>query len=138
MCGDFDEQERIDEELFERFVEMTRHYGVAPAATGHASAPQLDTEAERAAYMEALFRAGLTRCVNDAGNLPYGERMDALAGQAIVFARLAGFLAGQFPPEADLFRMITGAMLDGHHERQQFPDHDDHDHGHSHGHSHSH
>lgn len=135
MCGDFDENERIDEELFERFVEQIRNYGVSPPAGG-GGAVQLDSEAERAAYMETLFRAGLTRCVNDAAKLPYGERMDALAGQAIVFARLAGVLAGQFPPEADLFRMITGAMLDGHEERAQFPD--DHGHGHDHGHRHSH
>ena len=40
----------------------------------------------------------------------------ALAGQAIVFARLAGFLAAQFPPDADLFRMVTGAIVDGHSE----------------------
>ena len=66
--------------------------------------------------MDDLFRAGLTRCVNDAANLPYGERMDALAGQAIVFARLAGFLTAHFPPEADLFRMVTGAVVDGHND----------------------
>jgi len=54
--------------------------------------------------------------LNDASNLPRGEHMDALAGQAIVFARLAGFLAGQFPPETDLFRTISGAMLDAHNE----------------------
>lgn len=134
MCGDFDEHERIDEELFERFVEQLQNYGVRPVAGNSGAAPQLDSETERAAYMETLFLAGLTRCVNDAANLPYGERMDALAGQAIVFARLAGVLAGQFPPEADLFRMITGAMLDGHEERAQFPDGHDRDHHHSHSH----
>ena len=42
--------------------------------------------------------------------------MDAVAGQAIVFARLAGFLTAQFPPESDLFRTITGAVFDGHSE----------------------
>ncbi len=80
--------------------------GAAPAS--------LDTENARAEYMDALFQAGLTRCVNDAANLPPGERMDALAGQAIVFARLAGFITAHFPPEADLFRMVTGAIVDGH------------------------
>jgi hypothetical protein len=138
MCGDFDEQERIDEELFDRFVEQIRNYGVSPPAGSGDAALQLESESERAAYMETLFRAGLTRCVNDAARLPHGERMDALAGQAIVFARLAGVLAGQFPPDADLFRMITGAMLDGHNERGQFPDEHGHDHNHGHHHAHSH
>jgi hypothetical protein len=116
MCGDFDEQERVDEELFERFVELTQRFGVAPVP-GAATAPaSLEGEQVRAEYMDQLFKAGLTRCVNDAANLPYGERMDALAGQAIVFARLAGFLTAQFPPDADLFRMVTGAVVDGHND----------------------
>ncbi|MDH3533717.1 MAG: hypothetical protein OEO82_12360 [Gammaproteobacteria bacterium] len=116
MCGDFDELERIDDELFERFIEQTKHYGVVPTSGANGAPKNLDSESERADYMESLFRAGLTRCLNDAASLPNGERMDALAGQAIVFARLAGFLTAQFPPEADLFRTVTGAVFDGHSE----------------------
>lgn len=116
MCGDFDDQERIDEELFERFADLIRQFDVEPRANGDDSPLQLDTQDRRAAYMEHLFRAGLTRCVSDAASLPAGERMDALAGQAITFARLAGFLTAQFPPDADLFRMVTGAVVDGHNE----------------------
>ncbi len=121
MCGDFDDQERIDEELFERFVELTARFGVRPAGQSGNGPAKLDSEEVRAAYMEQLFRAGLTRCVNDAANLPIGERMDAVAGQAIVFARLAGFLTAQFPPEADLFRTVTGAVVDGHSEPAALP-----------------
>jgi len=116
MCGDFDDQERIDEELFERFADVIRHFGVEPRANGSDAPLQLDTQNGRGAYLDRLFRAGLTRCVSDAASLPIGERMDALAGQALVFARLAGFLAAQFPPDADLFRMVTGAVVDGHSE----------------------
>lgn len=116
MCGDFDDQERIDEELFERFADLIRHFGVEPRTNGSDAPLQLDTQDGRAAYLDQLFRAGLTRCVSDGASLPIGERMDALAGQAIVFARLAGFLAAQFPPDADLFRMVTGAVVDGHSE----------------------
>jgi hypothetical protein len=115
MCGDFEDHEKLDDELFERFLEVAGRYGVSPADDGHAGM-RLDEESARKAYMEGLFRAGLTRSVNDAVNLPHGERMDALAGQALVFARLAGFLAGQFPPQADLFRMVSGALLDGYGE----------------------
>jgi hypothetical protein len=114
MCGDLDELERIDDELFERFIELTRHFGVSPRANGDRL--QLDSEHARREYMEDLFKAGLTRCLNDAAGLPNGERMDAIAGQAIVFARLAGCLAAQFPPEADLFRTVTAAVVDGNRE----------------------
>jgi hypothetical protein len=116
MCGDFDDQERVDEELFERFVEMAKRFGVSPGKPGDEAPVRLAEENVRADYMNKLFKAGLTRSLNDAANLPRGEHMDALAGQAIVFARLAGFLAGQFPPETDLFRTISSAMLDAHSE----------------------
>lgn len=116
MCGEFDDQEQIDDELFERLIERTQRFGVLPKAGGDSGPSHLDSEESRKAYMDDLFRAGLTRCVNDATGLPNGERMDAIAGQAIVFARLAGFLTAQFPPEADLFRTVTGAVLDGHDE----------------------
>jgi hypothetical protein len=119
MCGEIEEEERIDEELFGRFVALAKGHGVSPGAPGKDAPTQLMEEAARSAYMECLFQAGLARAVNDAGNLPQGERMDALVGQAIVFARLAGFLAGQLPPEADVFRMITAALMEGHKESAQ-------------------
>ena len=116
MCGDLNEQEQIDDELFERFTELTQNFGVFPETNANGGPSQLETEGARKEYMEDLFKAGLTRCLNDAAGLPNGERMDAVAGQAIVFARLAGFLSAQFPPEADLFRTVTGAVFDGHSE----------------------
>lgn len=114
MCGDFDDSESIDNDLFERFVELAAHYGAAPQISESNAPRKLMDEHVRKKYADELFRAGLVRSLNDAAALPHGERMDAIAGQAIVFARLAGFLAAQFPPQADLFRMITSAMLDGH------------------------
>ena len=116
MCGDFDDHDRFDDELFERFIELAGRFGVTPGQTNGNAPVRLTEEATRAAYMKDLFKVGLTRSVNDAANLPHGEHMDALAGQAIVFARLAGFLAGQFPPQTDLFRTVSGALLDGHRE----------------------
>ncbi len=113
MCGNFDDNASIDEELFDSFVDTVKHFGVAPEEVV-AGALKLDSEDARAGYMDTLFRAGLKRCVDDAAQLPAGERMDAIAGQAIVFARLAGFLASRFPPEADLFRAVTTAVIDGH------------------------
>ncbi len=114
MCGDFDDAERMDDDLFERFCTHAKQFGVQPQP-GTSNAPaRLATEHDRAEYMKELFAAGLSRCSNDAANLPRGERMDAIAGQAIVFARLAGFLTAQLPAEADLFRTVTAAVIDGH------------------------
>jgi hypothetical protein len=133
MCGEIEEDERIDEELFSRFLSLSRRHGVSQAVPGDDAPTQLANEHARKAYMEKLFQAALARAANDAGNLPAGERMDALAGQAIVFARLAGFLAGQFPPEADLFRTIMAAAMEGHSEprRASYEHHHHHDHSHA-------
>lgn len=116
MCGDFDDHERVDDELFEQFIVLASRFGVTPGQPEANAPTRLEEESARTAYMQHLFKTGLTRSLNDAAHLPDGEHMDALAGQAIVFARLAGFIAGQFPPQTDLFRTISGAMLDGHNE----------------------
>lgn len=120
MCGDFEESDLIDEQLFNRLLEQAKEQGVVPARPGADAPADLSAEEARTAYLQRLFQAGLSRAVNDAGNLPQGERMDAVAGQALAFARLAGFLAGQLPPEADLFRAVTEALMQGHRERQEW------------------
>jgi hypothetical protein len=133
MCGEIDEQERIDDELFERFLELAGKYDIKPVEVNQGTSPRLDDENDRTAYMNSLFRAALARTVNDATTLPHGERMDILAGQAIVFARIAGFLAAQFPPENDLFRTTIAALMEGHKEvgrNEQKTEH--HHHGHTH------
>ncbi len=116
MCGDFDDHERFDEELFDEFIHKLTHLGIRPDPDAEGTPPRLDSEDIRATYMESLFKAGLTRCANDAASMPMGEHMDALAGQAIVFARLAGFLAAQFPSSADQFRSVITAVIDSHSE----------------------
>jgi hypothetical protein len=116
MCGEIDEHDHADEALFDRFLELASRYGVSPDAGTRNAPTELNGEAVRSAYMDRLFKDGLRRALSDGVKLPEGERMDALAGQAIVFARLAGFLAGMFPPEADQFRTIVAALTQGHSE----------------------
>ena len=117
MCGEIYEHDHIDKELFDRFVELAGRHGVSPGSPDGDMPPTLlRDQAQRSAYMNGLFKAGLARAVSNGANLPPGERMDSLAGQAIVFARLAGFLAGQFPPEADLFHSTVSALMEGHDE----------------------
>jgi hypothetical protein len=63
-----------------------------------------------------------------------------LASEAIVLARLAGFLGGHLPPETDIFRNLVDALMDGHREpeRQSLDRRKHaHDHHHAHGHDHS-
>jgi len=130
MCGEIDEQEQIDEELFERFLNQLRKYDITPVTSAHIAPPHLHEEGARHTFMNSLFKAALTRTVSDAINLPNGERMDILAGQAIVFARIAGFLAAQFPPENDLFRTTIAALMEGHKEVGNNERHIEHHHDH--------
>jgi len=137
MCGDLDEEVVIDTELYERFVRLAEHHGVT-AAGPSGPMPDLGEPAGRAAYMDTLFSAGLARALGDAGGAREGQRVDAIAAQAIAFARLAGFLAGQLPPEADLFRAAVEALSDGHampgRARAETGRRHDHHHGHDHDH----
>lgn len=135
MCGELDEGLEVDNEIFARLQQLARHQGVALAGST-ATVPDLEEAAGRSAYMDTLFAAGLTRAVGDATAAQEGQRTDAIAAQAIVFARLAGFLAGNLPPEADLFRTAIEALTDGHAMPGRIAEHIRRDHDHHHGHDH--
>jgi hypothetical protein len=140
MCGELDDDVQIDNDIFQRFLLIARNHGAVPQSNPDAPL-DLEEAADRSAYMETLFSAGLVRAVSDAAAASEGQRVEAIAAQAIAFARLAGFLAGQLPPEADLFRATIEALTDGHAMPGRTADrlrHDrDHHHGHHH-HDHSH
>jgi hypothetical protein len=135
MCGELDEEVHVDNEIFQRFLQIARHHGAVPQS-GAAALPDLEEESGRSSYMETLFSAGLVRAVSDASAAAEGQRVDAIAAQAIAFARLAGFLAGQLPPEADLFRATVEALTDGHALPGRTADRIRHAHDHHHGHHH--
>ncbi|MEX0603547.1 MAG: hypothetical protein WD623_07610 [Marinobacter sp.] len=137
MCGEFEEEDYIDDQLFSRLLQMASKYGVTPSAADASTPSDLSTEEARSNYMSGLFQAGLTRAVGDANNLGMGERMDGVAGQAIAFARLAGFLAGQLPPGADVLRPVIDALMEGHREPAEWGQSHNHDHHHHH-HAHEH
>lgn len=149
MCGELDEDVHINAEVRDRLLATARRVGVRPPEAPGAPGP-LAEGAERAAYMEGLFRAALEGTLADVNGAADGERIDVVASRAIAFARLAGFLAGQLPPEADLFRGVIEAMTDGHAEprrameslRAELEHHHHHHHGddghHHHGHHHHH
>ncbi len=152
MCGEIDEQVLVGQEMLDRLRAMTGKMGLSAVSVEGDDPTGLSEPDGRAAYMERVFRSGLARAMADIAGAEEDESVDALAGQAIALARLAGFLAGQLPPEADLFRAMIEAVtegsaeardraeamrraLDHHHDH----DHDhDHDHGRGHGHHHDH
>lgn len=132
MCGEFEEEDYIDDQLFGRLLQMADKYGVTPGEAGDSGPPDLTTQEARSHYMTGLFQAGLTRSLTDSNNLPPGARMDGVAGQAIAFARLAGFLAGQLPPGADVLRPVIDALMEGHREPADWSHSHEHHHGHEH------
>ena len=144
MCGDLDDDSELDAEALARFLLTAKRAGVLPAGGG--ATPDLAARAGRATYMDGLFNAGLARALADAQAAETGQRIDAVAAQAIAFARLAGFIAGQLPPESDLFRTAIEALMDGHAEPRRIAEAErarhvrehGHDHGHGHGHNHEH
>ena len=132
MCGDIDDDSSLDDELLARLTAHAKKYDAVVSDRTAGSKPGYSGEAERSQYMSGLFRDGLSLALSDASSAPDGARTDAIACQAIVFARLAGFLAGHIPPGADMFRTVVDAMMDGHKEPSEFADkhHQAHDHEH--------
>jgi hypothetical protein len=151
MCGEVEDERQNDDEIVARLLYIAGGHGVTRESLTARNAPPLTSDDGRAAYMAELFRRVLNHAVSDLYAIPEGYRADTIANQAVVFARLAGFLAGQLPPGDDMMRTTLEALLDGHAEpartfqRLRDQDHghshdhdDDHDHGHGHHHHHHH
>jgi hypothetical protein len=134
MCGDLeDEGNRLEEALYARFRlnarDLLRGRGQEP------SPPRKDPNA----YMDRLFADALSRCTRDGDGEDGGY--DLLRLQPLVFARLAGFLAGHMSLQEDPLRKAMEALMHGYTEAERIErDHHghDHDHDHSHGHHHGH
>lgn len=144
MCGEIDEQVMIGQEVLDRAMALARRLQIGDA-TGDGDDPTGLADPEgRAAYMDRVFRSGLARALDDIARAEEDETVDALAAQAIALARLAGYIAGQLPPEADLFRATIEALTTGHaepraaFEAMQAHDHHHHHHHHHHDHDHPH
>lgn len=136
MCGEIDENIQINIDLLERFTVMSKMLGLVQQDDTGVGPTKLETSEGRAAYMEHIFRLGLSRALTDASNAPEGEAVDAMASQAIAFGRLAGFLAGQLPPDADLFRAVIESVTEGYAETGKLERQHRDSHAHAHGHSH--
>lgn len=123
MCGDHDDHDHVDEEFFDRLVHFASHHNIQPDAAAGSTPATLADESMRSAYMEGLFRAALTRAINDTAHMSEGERIDLVTGQSIVFARLAGLLAGLLPRGSDQFHLVINALMQGYQEPAQHHHH---------------
>jgi hypothetical protein len=137
MCGDVDEEAgEWENALYARFV------GRARTLLEERPQAKADASADPYAYMDKLFADALARCVRDGEAEGADARYRRLALQPLVFARLAGLLAGHLAREDDPLRQIIEALMRGYAEAgpaQADHDHDhDHDHGHDHAHEHEH
>jgi hypothetical protein len=114
MCGDLDEEEsdtEIEEKLFGRFLAHAREL---LKDSGQSSPEQ---PADLASYMEKLFVDTLSRSVRD-GEQVGANGYERLAVQPVVFARLAGLLAGHLSLGEDPLRKLMEALMLGYAEAE--------------------
>lgn len=135
MCGEIDEQVLIGQELMDRARALSQKLDL-PEAGGRGEAPVGLADAEaRGAYMEQVFRTTLAAALEDLARSAEEEAVDALASQAIALARVAGYLAGHLPAEADLYRAVIESATAGHSEARDTAEEmtrQDHHHHHDH------
>jgi hypothetical protein len=133
MCGDVDEEAgELEEQLYARFLAHARAL-LEPQGPSKAASPD-----DPVAYMDKLFADALSRCVRDGEEAGSDKRYLRLANQPLVFARLAGLLAGHLALDQDPLRKVIEALMQGYAEAAQADHHHDHDHDHDHDHEHGH
>ena len=135
MCGDMDDDEsEIEQRLYARF---RAHAMVLLNEQGSA----LKEPADINQYLDQLFSDSLSRAVRDGEQTDAAQRYERLAMQPLVFARLAGFLAGHLALSEDPLRKVIEAMMMGYGEAEAM-DHaqasDHHHHGDVPAHDHHH
>jgi len=133
MCGDMDDDEsEIEERLFARFRAHAQALLAQPAPSEPADLNQ---------YLDRLFSDGLSRSLRDGEAADAAQRYERLAMQPLVFARLAGFLAGHLALSDDPLRKVIEAMMMGYGEAEAMDRahaHDHHHHGDVPAHDHHH
>jgi hypothetical protein len=113
MCGDLDEDEsdsELEERLYARFLGNARQLLKD-------SAQSSQQPADLSSYMEKLFCDVLGRSVSD-GEQAGANRYERLAVQPVVFARLAGLLAGHLALGEDPLRKVMEALMLGYAEAE--------------------
>jgi hypothetical protein len=132
MCGDDEDAGELEEMLYARFLTHAR--ALLQPDGGANTAPPDDP----LIYMDKLFSDALSRCVRDGEEAGVEQRYLRLATQPLVFARLAGLLAGHLALDQDPLRKVIEALMEGYADAARAEHDHDHDHGHDHEHGHHH
>ncbi len=129
MCGDLDEEDQLEGDLYQRFLVHSQALLNKPLSGGDMNR-----------YLDGLFTGLLRRCVQDAEQVAAPNAYKQLAMQSLVLARLAGFLAGHVALNEDPMRKLLEAAMLGYQEAETPPqrDHHGHDHDQDHAHDHDH
>ena len=135
MCGDMDDDEsELEERLYARF----RAHATTLLSEQNGTPAQ---SADMNQYLDKLFSDGLSRSMRDGEQADATQRYERLCMQPLVFARLAGFLAGHLALSEDPLRKVIEAMMMGYGEAEAM-DHaqasDHHHHGDVPAHDHHH
>ena len=101
MCGDLEEEDRFEGDLYQRFL--------VHSSAMLAKVPAGGEELNR--YLDSLFNDLLKRCVKDAEQVASPNAYRQVAMQSLVLARLAGFLAGHVALNEDPLRKLMAVML---------------------------
>ena len=128
MCGDLDEEDQFEGDLYRRFLVHSQAMLAKAPAGGN----------DLSRYLDTLFNELLERCVNDAEQVAPPNAYRQFAMQSLVLARLAGFLAGHVALNEDPLRKLIEAVMLGYGEAESPPARDHHGHEHRSGHEHEH
>ncbi len=123
MCGDLDEGDRLEGDLYERFLVHARAL---------ASGARQRSGDDLNGYLDQLFGELLGRCLKDTDVSSIARAYERMAMQSLVLARLAGFLAGHVALNEDPLRKLLEAMMLGYRESELPERLEDRHHGHDH------
>jgi hypothetical protein len=127
MCGDLEEDDTELQRLYAGFLQTAHtaiheaidHRGGARGAlvdghdAGNTESEGDVSDASLHRYMDGLFGDVLNACIKDARPVGEGSQYRVLASQAVVLARLAGFLASQLDLRSDPLRTSIEALMAG-------------------------
>ncbi len=125
MCGELEEDgpTKYEELLYTRFL---AHANSVLAQQARQPAGE---DGAIITTIEKLFTDALSRAVKDAETVHPDRQYSLLSMQPLVFARLAGFLAGHLSLQEDPLRKVMEAMMHGYAEAEQLDMRGGHDHG---------
>jgi hypothetical protein len=127
MCGDLEEEDTELQRLYAGFLqaahtaihEAVDHRGgsrgslVDGTDAGHEEEQGDVSDASLHRYMDGLFGDILNACIKDARPVGEAAQYRVLTSQAVVLARVAGFLARQLDLRSDPLRTSIEALMSG-------------------------